>query len=92
MSSFPPWRRPACPFARKSTARSTSISAGNWQVFLAARRDVEGDQFLDAEYGLGYEDECIGISLAYRRKYTADPLLGVPPSTSIIMRLSFKTR
>lgn len=64
---------------------------GNWQVFLAARRDIRGDQFLDAEYGLGYEDECIGISLAYRRKYTADPLLGVPPSTSIIMRLSFKT-
>ena len=46
---------------------------------------------LDAEYGLGYEDECLGISLAYRRKYTADPLLGVPASTSVIMRLSFKT-
>ncbi len=63
----------------------------NWQVFLAARRDLVGGQFLDAEYGLGYEDECFGISLAYRRKYTADPLLGLPPSTSFIMRLSFKT-
>jgi LPS-assembly protein len=63
----------------------------NWQVFVAARRDMRADQFLDAEYGLGYEDECFGISLAYRRKYTADPLLGVPASTSIILRLSFKT-
>ena len=52
---------------------------------------MRADQFLDAEYGLGYEDECFGISLAYRRKYTADALLGVPASTSIIMRLSFKT-
>ena len=63
----------------------------NWQIFLAGRRDLQGDKMLDAEYGLGYEDECIGISLAYRRKYTADPLLGVPASTSVIMRLSFKT-
>ena len=63
----------------------------NWQVFLAARRDVPAGQFLDAEYGLGYEDECFGISIAYRRKYTQDALLGLPPSTSVIMRLSFKT-
>jgi LPS-assembly protein len=63
----------------------------NWQVFLAARRDLSASQFLDAEYGLGYEDECFGISLAYRRKYTADPLLGLPPSTSVVMRISFKT-
>ena len=63
----------------------------NWQVFLAARRDLSASQFLDAEYGLGYEDECFGISLAYRRKYTADPLLGLPPSTSVVMWISFKT-
>jgi LPS-assembly protein len=63
----------------------------NWQVFVAARRDLLAGDFLDAEYGLGYEDECIGISVAYRRKYTADPLLGLPPSTSVILRLSFKT-
>jgi len=63
----------------------------NWQVFLAARRNVQGGQMLDAEYGLGYEDECLGISLAYRRKYTQDLILGLPPSTSVVLRLSFKT-
>ena len=63
----------------------------NWQVFLAGRRDLVRRQFLDAEYGLGYEDECFGISLAYQRKYTADLLLGLPPSTSFTMQLSFKT-
>ena len=40
------------------------------------------DQFLNTEYGLGYEDECMAISLAYRRKYTDDLIQGVPPSTS----------
>jgi LPS-assembly protein len=63
----------------------------NWQVFAAGRRDLLTDQFLDTEYGLGYEDECLAISLAYRRKYTSDLVLGVPPSTSIILRFSFKT-
>jgi LPS-assembly protein len=63
----------------------------NWQVFVAGRRDLQAGRFLDTEYGLGYEDECLAISLAYRRKYTFDALQGVPPSTSIILRFSLKT-
>jgi LPS-assembly protein len=63
----------------------------NWQVFAAAQRDLTNNQFLNTEYGLGYEDECLAISLAYRRKYTSDAILGVPPSTSVILRFSLKT-
>jgi LPS-assembly protein len=58
---------------------------------VAARRDLASGQFLDTEYGLGYENECIAISLAYRRKYTQDAILGLPPSTSVILRFSLKT-
>jgi LPS-assembly protein len=63
----------------------------NWQVFVAAQRDLSNSQFLNTEYGVGYEDECLAISLAYRRKYTSDLILGVPPSTSVILRFSLKT-
>ncbi len=63
----------------------------NWQVFIAGQRDLTNNQFLNTEYGLGYEDECLAISLAYRRKYTEDLIQGVPPSTSVILRFSFKT-
>lgn len=63
----------------------------NWQVFVAGQRDLQGNQFLNTEFGLGYEDECLAISLAYRRKYTEDLILGVPPSTSVILRFSLKT-
>jgi len=63
----------------------------NWQVFVAGQRDLQGNQFLNTEYGLGYEDECLAISLAYRRKYTSDLILGVPPSTAVILRFSLKT-
>ncbi len=63
----------------------------NWQAFAAVERDLLAGQMLDTEYGLGYEDECLAISLAYRRKYTFDAIQGVPPSTSVILRFSLKT-
>ncbi len=61
----------------------------NWQAFAAVRRDLDAGQMLDSEYGLGYEDECFGMALAYRRRYTSQ--LGLPPSTSVILRLKLKS-
>jgi len=61
----------------------------NWQAFGAIRRDLLAGQMLDTELGLGYEDECLGISVAYRRKFTTDR--DVPPSTSVILRFNLKT-
>jgi LPS-assembly protein len=61
----------------------------NWQGFAAIRRDLIAGQMLDTEFGIGYEDECLGISVAYRRKFTSDRDL--PPSTSVILRINLKT-
>jgi LPS-assembly protein len=64
---------------------------GNWQLFAAAQRDLESSEFLNTEYGIGYEDECLAVSLAYRRKFTRDAILGLPPSTSIVLHFNLKT-
>jgi len=61
----------------------------NWQAFAAIRRDIIADQTLDNEFGVGYEDECLGVSIAYRRRYTSDRDL--LPSTSVILHLNLKT-
>ncbi|HJW40331.1 MAG TPA: LPS assembly protein LptD [Rhizomicrobium sp.] len=61
----------------------------NWQAFGALRRDLLAGQMLDTELGLGYEDECLGISVAYRRKFTTTGDL--PPSTTVILRFTLKT-
>jgi LPS-assembly protein len=61
----------------------------NWQGFAAIRRDLIARQTLDSEFGIGYEDDCLGVSVAYRRKYTTDRDL--PPSTSVILRIKLKT-
>jgi LPS-assembly protein len=61
----------------------------NWQAFGAIRRDLLHGLMLDSELGLGYEDECFGFSVAYRRKYTTDRDL--PKSTDIVFRFKLKT-
>lgn len=60
-----------------------------WQAFAAIQRDLIAGQMINTEYGLGYEDECLAISLAYRRKYTSQP--GLPPSTAVILHVGLKT-
>ena len=61
----------------------------HWAAFAAARRDLEAHQMLDTEFGLGWEDDCLGLSLSYQRRYTRDR--DVPPSTSIIFAFNLKT-
>ncbi|MBL6851823.1 MAG: LPS-assembly protein LptD [Alphaproteobacteria bacterium] len=80
----------ACiPERQELTAQADVNFYQNWQVFGALRRDLLAGEMLDTELGLGYEDECLGISVAYRRKFTTDRDL--PPSTSIILRFNLKT-
>ncbi|MBV9331254.1 MAG: LPS-assembly protein LptD [Alphaproteobacteria bacterium] len=61
----------------------------NWQAFAAIRRDLIADKMLDSEFGLGYEDECLGISIAYRQRFITDRDL--PPSTAVILRFNLKS-
>lgn len=61
----------------------------NLQAFAAFRRDLISNQTLSSEFGLGYIDECFGISLAYRRKYTTDRDL--KPSTAILVHFNLRT-
>ena len=72
-------------------SRATSISTRTGRPSPPSNATFWPAQMLDTEYGLGYEDECLAISIAYRRKFTFDAIQGVPPSTSVILRFSLKT-
>jgi LPS-assembly protein len=61
----------------------------SWHAFGALRRDLIAGEMLDTEFGLGYEDDCLGVSVAYRRRFTA--VQDIPPSTAIVLRFSLKT-
>ncbi len=80
---------PALPAQEEVNAQASVNFYQNWQAFAAIRRDLIADQTLDSEVGLGYEDDCLGVSIGYRRKYTTDRDL--PPSTTVVLRFSLKT-
>jgi len=61
----------------------------NWIVYAGAERDLAASEMLASEFGFGYEDECLGISLSYRRTYTTDR--NVPPETDWGFRVELKT-
>lgn len=61
----------------------------HWSTLAAADYDLQGGNLLDTEFGVGYEDECLSVSLAYRRRFTRDR--DVIPSTSVILRFTLKT-
>ena len=61
----------------------------NWLVYAAGQRNLEQSAMIADEFGFGYDDECLGVSLSYRRTYTTDR--NVPPSTEVLVRLNLKT-
>ncbi len=61
----------------------------DWIVYAGAERDLAASEMIASEFGLGYEDECLGVSLSYHRTYTTDR--NVPPETSWVFRIELKT-
>lgn len=60
-----------------------------WLIYAAAQRDLAASQMIENEFGVGYQDECFGMSLSYRRQFTQ--FLNLVPSTSIFLRFSLRT-
>lgn len=61
----------------------------NWLVYAAAQRDLAAGQMISEEFGLGYQDECFGMSLSYLREFTQ--FRDLVPSTSVMLRFSLRT-
>ena len=61
----------------------------NYLLYAEARRDLASSEMIDTEFGFGYDDECLGVSLSWRRQYTRDR--DVPPSSSVLLRFNLKT-
>jgi LPS-assembly protein len=61
----------------------------DWLVYAAGQRNLEQSTMIADEFGFGYDDECFGVSMSYRRIYTTDR--NVPPSTEVLVRFNLKT-
>lgn len=61
----------------------------DWLIFAAGQRNLQNGSMISDEFGFGYDDECIGISISYRRQFTTDQ--EIPPSTDVLVRFNLKT-
>jgi len=61
----------------------------DWMVYASGQRNLATGTMIADELGFGYDDECIGISISYRRTYTTDR--NVPPATDVLVRFNLKT-
>jgi LPS-assembly protein len=62
---------------------------GNWLAFAGGERDLEASDMISEEFGIGYDDECFGISLSYERNYTE--FRELPSSSSVLFAFTLKT-
>jgi LPS-assembly protein len=64
---------------------------GNWQVFSAVQQNVLTGQLLNTEYALGYQNDCFGLALGYRFRYTSDLQQGIPQSADLVFGFTIQT-
>ncbi|MGH6879106.1 MAG: LPS-assembly protein LptD [Rhizomicrobium sp.] len=62
---------------------------GNWLAFAAGQRDIQASDMISDEFGIGYDDECLGFSLSYERNFTE--FRELPASTSVIFKFTLNT-
>lgn len=60
-----------------------------WRLFGQTRRDLYNHRAVNNSIGVGYEDECLDISLGYYQSFTRDR--DIEPENSFILRLTLKT-
>jgi LPS-assembly protein len=57
-----------------------------WVIYGAAQRDLAAGEMISEELGLGYQDECFGVSISYRRNFTQ--FRDLVPSSSWLFRIN----
>ncbi len=70
------------------TVRLRSKLSEYWSVFLGHQRNLETDDSLRTEIGIGYQDECFLIDVIAQRNFFEDS--EIDPEDSIFLRLGFK--
>lgn len=60
-----------------------------WRVYGQTRRDLANSRTVSNRIGIGYEDECINISLGFDQSFYRDR--DFEPDNSIIFRVTLKT-
>ncbi len=60
-----------------------------WRVFGQVRHDLANSRSVSNRIGIGYEDECIDVSLGFSQSFYSDR--DIEPDRAVVLRLTLKT-
>ncbi|MDX5365748.1 MAG: LPS-assembly protein LptD, partial [Alphaproteobacteria bacterium] len=60
-----------------------------WRVFGQVRHDLANSRSVSNRIGIGYEDECIEVSLGFSQSFYSDR--DIEPDRAVVLRLTLKT-
>lgn len=72
------------------TAQADLNIFDNWQLFGAIQQDALTGKVLNTEYALGYQNDCFGLALGWRNRYTSDVVQGIPQSGDLVFRFTIQ--
>jgi LPS-assembly protein len=81
---------PAFFIPRHEITASINTNVGNWSFTAGTARNLQTGTFDDANFNLGWQNNCFGINLIYYQYFTSDFSQG-NGGTSAIVQFTFKT-
>lgn len=60
-----------------------------WRVFGQIRQDLANSRTVSNRVGIGYEDECIDVSLGFSQSFYRDR--DIEPDSAVVLRITLKT-
>jgi len=74
---------------RKEITMNIATNFGAWSLGAGAARNIQTGQFDNANFNVGWQNDCFGVSLAYFQRFTSFNL--DDGSTAVILQFNFKT-
>ncbi len=80
---------PAYFIPRKEVTAAMQSSYHSWTLSAGVQRDLQSGQFDEANFGVGWQNDCFGVNLSYYQRFTSYNLDN--GDTVVLLQFTFKT-
>lgn len=74
---------------RKEVTASVQANHNGWSASAGVQRDLQTGQFDQANFGVGWQNDCFGVNLTYYQRFTSYNLDS--GNTLVLLQFTFKT-
>lgn len=74
---------------RKEVTANVNANIGPWTLGAGVQRDLQLGQFDNANFAVGWQNDCFGVTLTYAQRFTSYNL--DTGNTIVLLQFTFKT-